>query len=156
MTTDEDERPFVFQQLGIGYFLLGFAPAFVVVNPQEIGPLLLAMAGGLVTGIIAFVGFQLVGRRLLRTVAGIDVDAAEPARLPYYSTYLVTAVAALALLPVVLWVMTTVAPVTDLTGGGGRRSPVIGALVVSAAITSIVAEPLWLRALSALSVRTTK
>lgn len=152
MTDDgEEERAFVFQRLGIGYFLLGFAPAFVLLNPQSIGPLALAMVGGLVTGAIAFVGFQLVGRRLLGAVAGVDVDASEPQRLPYYSTYLVVALGALVFLPVVLWVMASVAPSGEI-GGGGRRSPLVGALLVSAAVMSVVAEPLWLRTLRALSV----
>lgn len=147
MTSDEDDgRAFVFQKLGIGYFLLGFAPAFVIVDPQSIGPILLALVSGLITGAIAFGGFLLVAGRLMDSVAGIDVDDAEPTSLAYYSTYLVIGVGALALLPVILWIMTTVAPGEEITGGG-RRSPLGGALLVSAALMSVVAEPIWFRAL---------
>lgn len=137
----------MFQKLGIGYFLLGFAPAFVVVDPQSIGPLVLTMGAGLVTGAVAFAAFLLITGRLMDAVAGVDVDEAEPTGLAYYSTFLLIGVGALALLPVILWVMVTVAPAEELAGDGGRRSPLWGALVVSAALVSVVAEPLWHRVL---------
>lgn len=151
MPRDPDERPFVFQRLSIGYFLLGFAPPFVVVNPQDTVPLVLAGAVGLVTGGLTFFAFQRVATALFGWVADIDVDAAEPTRLVYFSTYLVVGLTALALLPLSLWVLTTVAPSGEL-GGGGRRSPLIGALLVPGAVMSVVAEPLWIRVLRTLSV----
>lgn len=156
MPSDEDDgRAFVYQKLGIGYFFLGLAPVFVIVDPQSIGSILLALVGGAITGAIAFGGFLLVAGRLMDAIAGIDVDDAEPTLPANYSTDLVIGLGALALLPVILWILTTVAPGEDVTGGG-RRSPLGGALLVSAALMSVVAEPIWFRALQFTPVEAVK
>jgi len=83
---DGDRRPFVCQKLGVGYFFLGPAPVFVVVNPQSSVPLVLATTDGGVTGLVAYVACHLVGNRLLDAVAGVDATTTEPTRLPYWST----------------------------------------------------------------------
>lgn len=149
---DDDERPFLFERLGIGYFFLGFAPPFALVNPQGTGGIVLVLVGGAIAGLIVFAAFQALGRKLLSAVAGIEVDATEPGRLAYYSTYLVVAVGTLALLPVAIWIMASISPSGEITGGGGRRSPLLLALLTSAALVSIVAEPIWLRVLKLVSV----
>lgn len=100
----------MFQRLGIGYFLLGAAVPFVIVDPRSIVSLIGTMAPGLVLAVVAFVGFQVVAGTLVGGVTDIDTGAATPTRTAYDTTFVAVAVAALAFTPVRLVVMDAVGP----------------------------------------------